>query len=129
MSGAGAQEGGEFFTPPSLVELIVNFIEPDHGIIHDPACGSGGMFVQTGHFVQDHTNKSVNEAITVYGTELKTNTTRLAKMNLAIHGIEGKIIEDNSFYSNPHNLTGKCDFVMANPPFNVKKIDKNKDFR
>ena len=128
MSGAGAQEGGEFFTPPSLVELIVNFIEPDHGIIHDPACGSGGMFVQTGHFVEDHTNKSVNEAITVYGTELKTNNTRLAKMNLAIHGIEGKIIEDNSFYSNPHNLTGKCDFVMANPPFNVKKIDKNKDF-
>ena len=128
MSGAGAQEGGEFFTPPSLVELIVNFIEPDHGIIHDPACGSGGMFVQTGHFVEDHTNKSVNEAITVYGTELKTNNTRLAKMNLAIHGIEGKIIEDNSFYSNPHDLTGKCDFVMANPPFNVKKIDKNKDF-
>jgi len=128
MSGAGAQEGGEFFTPPSLVELIVNFIEPDHGIVHDPACGSGGMFVQTGHFVEDHTDKSVNEAITVYGTELKTNNTRLAKMNLAIHGIEGKIIEDNSFYSNPHKLTGKCDFVMANPPFNVKKVDKNKDF-
>lgn len=128
MSGAGAQEGGEFFTPPSLVQLIVNFIEPDHGIIHDPACGSGGMFVQTGHFVEDRTCKSVNEAITVYGTELKTNNTRLAKMNLAIHGIEGKIIEDNSFYSNPHNLTGKCDFVMANPPFNVKKVDKNKDF-
>ena len=128
MSGAGAQEGGEFFTPPSLVGLIVNFIEPDHGVIHDPACGSGGMFVQTGHFIQDHTNKSINEAITVYGTELKTNSTKLAKMNLAIHGIEGKIIEDNSFYSNPHNLTGKCDFVMANPPFNVDKIDKNKDF-
>jgi type I restriction enzyme M protein len=128
MIGAGAQEGGEFFTPPSLVELIVNFIEPDHGIIHDPACGSGGMFVQTGYFVKDHTSKPINEAITVYGTEYKTNTTKLAKMNLAIHGIEGKIIKDNSFYSNPHNLTGKCDFVMANPPFNVKKIDKNKDF-
>ena len=128
MSGAGAQEGGEFFTPPSLVDLIVNFIEPDHGIVHDPACGSGGMFVQTGYFVEGHTNKSVNEAITVYGTELKTNNAKLAKMNLAIHGIEGKIIEDNSFYSNPHHLTGKCDFVMANPPFNVKKIDKNKDF-
>ncbi len=128
MSGAGAQEGGEFFTPPSLVQLIVNFIEPDHGIVHDPACGSGGMFVQTGHFVENHTDKSVNEAITVYGTELKTNNAKLAKMNLAIHGIEGKIIEDNSFYSNPHNLTGKCDFVMANPPFNVKKVDKNKEF-
>jgi type I restriction enzyme M protein len=128
MSGAGAQEGGEFFTPPSLVQLIVNFIEPDHGIIHDPACGSGGMFVQTGHFIQSKTNKQVNEAITVYGTELKSNNVRLAKMNLAIHGIEGKIAEDNSFYSDPHNLVGKCDFVMANPPFNVKKIDKNKDY-
>lgn len=127
MSGAGAQEGGEFFTPPSLVQMIVNFIEPDHGIIHDPACGSGGMFVQTGHFIQSKTNKQVNEAITVYGTELKSNNVRLAKMNLAIHGIEGKIIEDNSFYSNPHELTGKCDFVMANPPFNVKKIDKGKE--
>ena len=128
MSGAGAQEGGEFFTPPSLVQLIVNFIEPDHGIIHDPACGSGGMFVQTGHFIRSQTNKQINEAIKVYGTELKSNNVRLAKMNLAIHGIEGKIIEDNSFYSNPHDLTGKCDFVMANPPFNVKKIDKNKDY-
>ena len=127
MQGAGAQEGGEFFTPPSLVNLIVNFIQPNHGIVHDPACGSGGMFVQTAHFIQDHENKSVNEAITVYGTELKSNNTRLAKMNLAIHGIEGKIIESNSFYTNPHDLTGKCDFVMANPPFNVDKIDaKNK---
>ncbi|CAM4255008.1 type I restriction-modification system subunit M [Zobellia nedashkovskayae] len=127
MQGAGAQEGGEFFTPPSLVNLIVNFIQPDHGIVHDPACGSGGMFVQTAHFITDHEHKNVNEAITVYGTELKSNNTRLAKMNLAIHGIEGKIIESNSFYTNPHNLTGKCDFVMANPPFNVDKIDaKNK---
>ncbi|MCF6142353.1 type I restriction-modification system subunit M [Flavobacterium sp. K77] len=127
MQGAGAQEGGEFFTPPSLVSLIVNFIQPNHGIIHDPACGSGGMFVQTAHFIQDHENKSVNEAITVYGTELKSNNAKLAKMNLAIHGIEGKIIEGNSFYTNPHNLTGKCDFVMANPPFNVDKVDaKNK---
>ena len=128
MIGAGAQEGGEFFTPPSLVQLIVNFIEPDHGIIHDPACGSGGMFVQTGYFIRSHSNKQVNEAITVYGTEQKTNNTKLAKMNLAIHGIEGKIIENNSFYSDPHNLVGKCDFVMANPPFNVKKIDKGKEF-
>ena len=128
MQGAGAQEGGEFFTPPSLVNLIVNFIQPNHGIIHDPACGSGGMFVQTAHFINDHSkDKSVNEAITVYGTELKSNNAKLAKMNLAIHCIEGKIIEGNSFYTNPHHLTGKCDFVMANPPFNVKKVDaKNK---
>ncbi|KAA3437668.1 type I restriction-modification system subunit M [Rufibacter hautae] len=128
MQGAGAQEGGEFFTPPSLVQLIVNFIEPDHGIIHDPACGSGGMFVQTGYFVKGHTNKEVNEAIKCYGTEQKTNNTKLAKINLAIHGIEGKIIESNSFYSDPHHLVGKCDFVMANPPFNVSKVDKGREF-
>ncbi len=132
MQGAGAQEGGEFFTPPSLVNLIVQFIQPNHGIIHDPACGSGGMFVQTAHFIEDHVRKdgqkqSVNEAITVYGTELKSNNTKLAKMNLAIHGIEGKIIESNSFYTNPHQLMDQCDFVMANPPFNVTGIDaKNK---
>ena len=127
MQGAGAQEGGEFFTPPSLVNLIINFIQPNHGIIHDPACGSGGMFIQSAHFIKNKENKSVNEAITVYGTELKSNNAKLAKMNLAIHGIEGKIIEGNSFYTDPHDLSGKCDFVMANPPFNVSKIDaKNK---
>ncbi|MDQ8039562.1 MAG: class I SAM-dependent DNA methyltransferase [Rickettsiella sp.] len=128
MSGAGAQEGGEFFTPPSLVQLIVNFIEPDHGIIYDPACGSGGLFVQTGYFIRSHNQRQVSEAITVYGTELKSNTAKLAKMNLAIHGIEGKILEDNSYYSDPFNLVGKCDFVMANPPFNVNRIDKKKEF-
>lgn len=85
------------------------------------------MFVQTGHFVEDR-QLAVNEAIKVYGTELKANNARLAKMNLAIHGIEGKIIESNSFYSDPHDLVGKCDFVMANPPFNVNKIDKDRDY-
>lgn len=133
MDGAGAQEGGEFFTPPSLVQLIVNMIKPDHGIIHDPACGSGGMFVQTSHFIEEQEleqgqDAAVNSKITCYGSELKSNNTRLAKMNLAIHGIEGKIIESNSFYSDPHALVGQCDFVMANPPFNVKKVDKKKDY-
>lgn len=129
MDGAGAQEGGEFFTPPSLVQLIVNLIKPDHGDILDPACGSGGMFVQTGHFIEQNLkDTSVNEAITCFGTELKGNNTKLAKMNLAIHGIEGKIIESNSFYTDPHALVGKCDFVMANPPFNVKKVDKKKQY-
>ncbi|MCM2680958.1 N-6 DNA methylase [Echinimonas agarilytica] len=129
MDGAGAQEGGEFFTPPSLVQLIVNMIKPDHGVIHDPACGSAGMFVQTGHFIEEQDkNASINQKVTCYGSELKSNNTRLAKMNLAIHGIEGKIIESNSFYSDPHSLAGKCDFVMANPPFNVKKVDKKKDY-
>jgi type I restriction enzyme M protein len=79
-------------------------------------------------FIQNHSKKQVNETITAYGTELKLNNTCLAKMNLAIHGIEGKIIESNSFYSNPHDLVGKCDFVIANPPFNVNKVDKKKDF-
>ena len=128
MSGAGAQEGGEFFTPPSLVQLIVNFLQPDKGIIYDPACGSGGMFIQTAHFLRENLKNSINEKISIFGTELKTNNTKLAKMNLSIHGLEGKIIEDNSFYSDPHNLIGKCDFVMANPPFNVDKVDKKKEF-
>ena len=133
MDGAGAQEGGEFFTPPSLVQLIVNMIKPDHGIIHDPACGSGGMFVQTGHFIEEQGLKqqqdvTVNSKVTCYGSELKSNNTRLAKMNLAIHGIEGKVVESNSFYADPHALVGQCDFVMANPPFNVKKVDKKKDY-
>ena len=128
MQGAGAQEGGEFFTPPSLVQFIVNYIEPDHGIIHDPACGSGGMFVQTGYFIKSHSNTEINTAITVYGTEQKSNNTKLAKINLAIHGIDGKIEEANSFFADPHDLYEQCDFVMANPPFNVKKIDMEKDY-
>ena len=128
MQGAGAQEGGEFFTPPSLVQLLVSFIEPDHGIIHDPACGSGGMFVQTGRFVRNQVKKDTVGTINCYGTELKTNNYKLAKMNLAIHGIEGKISENNSFYTDPHGLVGQCDFVLANPPFNVNKIDKDKQY-
>ena len=128
MQGAGAQEGGEFFTPPSLVQFIVNYIEPDHGIIHDPACGSGGMFVQTGYFIKSHSNTEINTAITVYGTEQKSNNTKLAKINLAIHGIDGKIEEANSFFADPHDLYEQCDFVMANPPFNVKKIDMEKEY-
>jgi len=85
--------------------------------------------VQTGHFIAEHKgNQAVNESITCFGSELKVNNARLSKMNLAIHGIEGKIAESNSFYSDPHSLIGQCDFVMANPPFNVKKVDKNKDY-
>ena len=129
MDGAGAQEGGEFFTPPSLVELIVNLIQPDHGVIHDPACGSGGMFVQTGHFLEENSEqRHATNPTTFYGTELKANNVRLAKMNLAIHGLEGTISENNSFYADPHHLVGQCDFVMANPPFNVKKVDKNRKY-
>lgn len=123
-----AQEGGEFFTPPSLVNLIVRIIEPDHGIVYDPACGSGGMFVQTGHFINDFRHRNPNEAISIFGTEKISSNVKLSMMNLYVHGLEGKIQEGNTYYEDPHNLVGKCDFVMANPPFNVDSVDKNRDF-
>jgi type I restriction enzyme M protein len=122
----GAQEGGEFFTPFSLVNTIVNVIEPDHGINLDPAVGSAGMFVQTGYFIQSE-GQNPAEKITFYGQEKAETNTRLAKMNLAVHGLEGNIQEGNTFYEDKHNLVGKCDFVMANPPFNVDGVDKGKD--
>ncbi|MBK9290476.1 MAG: N-6 DNA methylase [Bacteroidetes bacterium] len=122
----GAQEGGEFFTPMSLVQTIVNVIEPDHGIVFDPACGSAGMFVQTGYFIESEGLKPA-EKVTFYGQEKAELNTKLAKMNLAVHGLEGNIQEGNTFYEDKHNLVGKCDFVMANPPFNVDGVDKAKD--
>lgn len=121
----GAQDQGEFFTPVSLVQTIVNVIEPDHGIVFDPACGSGGMFVQTSHFLEK-VGKATHEAVTFYGQEKTTTTIRLARMNLAVHGLEGKISEGNTFYEDNHNLLGKADFVMANPPFNVDGVDSRK---
>jgi type I restriction enzyme M protein len=119
----GAQEGGEFFTPPSLVRMIVNVIEPDHGIVLDPACGSAGMFVQTGHFIEDaHHQATQDVEIAFYGQEKSDTNTKLARMNLAVHGLEGKILQGNTFYEDQHNLLGQCDFVMANPPFNVDGV-------
>lgn len=122
----GAQEGGEFFTPMSLVQTIVNVIEPDHGIVFDPACGSAGMFVQTGYFIESEGLKPA-EKVTFYGQEKAELNTKLAKMNLTVHGLEGKIFEGNTFYEDKHNLVGGADFVMANPPFNVDGVDKTKD--
>lgn len=122
----GAQEGGEFFTPMSLVQTIVNVIEPDHGIVFDPACGSAGMFVQTGYFIESEGLKPA-EKVTFYGQEKAELNTKLAKMNLTVHGLEGKIFEGNTFYEDKHNLVGGADFVMANPPFNVDGVDKGKD--
>ncbi len=122
----GAQEGGEFFTPMSLVHTIVNVIEPDHGIVFDPACGSAGMFVQTGYFIESEGLKPA-EKVTFYGQEKAELNTKLAKMNLTVHGLEGKIFEGNTFYEDKHNLVGGADFVMANPPFNVDGVDKAKD--
>jgi type I restriction enzyme M protein len=121
----GAQDNGEFFTPPSLVQTIVNIIEPDHGIVFDPACGSGGMFVQSSHFIE-RTGKDTAHRVTFFGQEKTATTIRLAKMNLAVHGLEGDIREANTFYEDVHELCGKCDFVMANPPFNVDMMDAEK---
>jgi type I restriction enzyme M protein len=118
----GAQDNGEFFTPPSLVQTIVNVIEPDHGIVFDPACGSGGMFVQSSHFLERR-GESAMRKVTFYGHEFKTANLRLALMNLAVHALQGSIKEANTFYEDPHELFGKSDFVMANPPFNVDKVD------
>ena len=121
----GAQDNGEFFTPPSLVQVIVNVIEPDHGVVFDPACGSGGMFVQTSHFIE-HLGLDTTHRVTFFGQEKTDTTIRLAKMNLAVHGLEGDIREANTFYEDVHTLYGKCDFVMANPPFNVDMVDAEK---
>ncbi len=120
-----AHDGGEFFTPISLVSLIANVLEPDSGTVLDPACGSGGMFVQSARVVeQRHENPA--EKLTFYGLEKNTTTIRLAKMNLAVHGLEGDIQKAISYYEDPHELLGKANFVMANPPFNVDEIDADK---
>jgi type I restriction enzyme M protein len=120
--GAGA---GEFFTPMSIVRLIVEVIEPFHGRIFDPACGSGGMFVQSAHFVERH-KRSPGDELSIYGQEKTGETVKLARLNLAVHGLSGEIREGNSYYEDPHKSIGAFDFVMANPPFNVDKIDKAK---
>lgn len=124
---SGAQEGGEFFTPPSLVRMIVNVIEPDHGLVLDPACGSAGMFVQTGHFIEDVRHAVVNDAVTFHGQEKSDTNTKLARMNLVVHGLDASNIrQGNTFYDQIDHLVGQCDFVMANPPFNVDGVDTKK---
>ncbi len=117
-----AHDNGEFFTPSSLVQTIVNVIEPDHGTVFDPACGSGGMFVQSSHFIE-HEGGDTAKKVVFYGQEKNRDTIRIAKMNLAVHGLEGKIAEAITYYQDEHNLAGQCDFVMANPPFNVDLVD------
>jgi type I restriction enzyme M protein len=117
-----AHDNGEFFTPFSIVQTIVNVIEPDHGTVFDPACGSGGMFVQSSHFIE-HEGGDTAHKVVFYGQEKNPTTIRLAKMNLAVHGLEGNIAEAITYYQDEHTLAGKCDFVMANPPFNVDLVD------
>lgn len=120
-----AHDGGEFFTPVSLVSLIANVIEPASGTVLDPACGSGGMFVQSARVVERR-HENPNEKLTFYGLEKNATTIRLAKMNLAVHGLEGDIQKAITYYEDPHELLRKSDFVMANPPFNVDEIDADK---
>ena len=119
------QKGGEFYTPTSIVRLIVEILEPFHGKILDPACGSGGMFVQSARFVERH-NRSANDEISVYGQERVRETARLCRMNLAVHGLSGQIREGNTYYEDLHRTASAFDFVMANPPFNVNAIDKER---
>jgi type I restriction enzyme M protein len=119
------QKGGEFFTPTSIVKLIVEIIEPFHGRILDPASGSGGMFVQSAHFVEKHKKRPVDE-ISVFGQERIAETLRICKMNLAVHGLSGDIRSANTYYEDLHNSVGRFDFLMANPPFNVSGVDKDR---
>ena len=119
-----ASDDGVCFTPKSLVKMIVNVLEPKSGTLLDPACGSGGMFVQTGDFVNSE-GMDANKTMTFFGQEKVTYNGKLCFMNMAVHGLTGRILSGdaaNTFYHDAHSLEGKCDYVMANPPFNVDKV-------
>ena len=120
-----AHDGGEFFTPVSIVSLIAHVLDPERGTVLDPACGSGGMFVQSARTVEEH-GGSPTQRLTFRGLEKNATTIRLAKMNLAVHGLEGDIRKAITYYEDPHELVGRADYVMANPPFNVDEIDAEK---
>jgi len=119
------QKGGEFFTPTAIVKLLVSIIQPFHGRIFDIASGSCGMFVQSARFVAEH-KKNPGAELSIYGQEKVAETVRLGKMNLAVHGLAGDIRQGNAYYEDLHRSTGKFDFVMANPPFNVDRVDKDR---
>ncbi|HMS50821.1 MAG TPA: N-6 DNA methylase, partial [Chitinophagales bacterium] len=129
---AEGQGGGAFYTPTSVVKLMVEVIEPYKGTIYDPACGSGGMFVQSSEFV-DKRRKELHDDDTkdlmVYGSEKDSETVKLARMNLAVNGLRGQVVQANAYYENPFDSYNKFDYVMANPPFNVDDVnyDRVKD--
>ncbi len=124
-ASAEGQKGGEFFTPTAIVKLIVGIIAPYHGRIFDPACGSGGMFVQSARFIEEHRNGPA-ATLSIYGQERVAETVRLCRMNLAVHGLAGDIKEGNAYYDDPHTSSGKFDYVMANPPFNVNRVERER---
>lgn len=124
-AGAEGQRGGEFFTPTSIVRLIVEVLKPIKGSLFDPACGSGGMFVQSAEFIKRR-HENPNDKISISGQEKTEETVKLCKMNLAVHGLEGDIRQGNTFYEDEHDSVGKFDFILANPPFNVSGLDKEK---
>lgn len=120
------QRGGQFFTPESLVKLIVEVLEPNHGRIYDPACGAGGMFIQSANFLRKK-GKDPSAELSFYGQEVIADTIKLCKMNLAVHGLfSQEIKQENTYYNDVHNSLGRFDFVMSNPPFNVNGVDKEK---
>ena len=119
------QKGGEFFTPSSIVRLLVEVLEPYHGRVLDPACGSGGMFVQSARFVAEHKKNPASE-LSIHGQEKEGETVKLCRMNLAVHALEGDIRQAITYYEDLHQSTGRFDFVLANPPFNVNAVDKER---
>ena len=119
------EKGGEFFTPTTIVRLIVEIIEPYHGRIFDPACGSGGMFVQSAKFIAKHKHDPTKE-LAIFGQEKSAQNAQIANMNLAIHGLQGDIKIGNTYKEDIHKSVNRFDFVMANPPFNSKGIDKER---
>ena len=129
------QKGGEFFTPRSVVRLMVEIIEPHGGKVFDPACGSGGMFVQSAQFIEAHREelKGADSGVYVCGQEKTQDTVKLAKMNLAVNGLRGEIKQANTYYEDPYDSFGAFDYVLANPPFNVddvslSSVEKDKRF-
>ena len=128
-AAAEGSMGGEFYTPTSIVRLLVEVLEPARGRILDPACGSGGMFVQSARFVAEHRKNGGASNLSIHGVEKVDDTGRLCRLNLAVHGLEGDIRHGgqiNSYYDDPHNMVGRFDFVLANPPFNVDGVDKDR---
>ena len=120
------QGGGEFFTPRSVVRLMVEIIEPHDGTVFDPACGSGGMFVQSAQFIEERKSEKEDTNLFVYGQEKTLETVKLAKMNIAVNGLRGEIKQANTYYEDVFGSFGKFDYVLANPPFNVDDVNLSK---